>query len=68
VPGDDPGKPDGISATTNGRGTDRLHVFTSKAEPFKEQESYSKFGAWTVLHAGGDFIAAARALGTKATA
>ncbi len=58
-----PGKDDeGISATVNALGTDRLHVFSSSAYPFAPDESYSKFGAWTVLHAGGDFAEAARRL------
>jgi len=61
-----PGKDEGISATTNGRGTDRLHVFSSSAEPFEADESYSKFGAFTLLEHAGDFAAAARALRKEA--
>ena len=57
-----PGKPAGISATTNTLGTDHLHVFTSSAPPFIPDESYSKFGAWCLLNTGGDFVAAARQL------
>ncbi len=57
-----PGKSEGISATTNATGTDHLHVFTSSAAPFLADESYSKFGAWCLLNAGGDFVAAARQL------
>ncbi len=57
-----PGKSEGISATTNALGTDRLHVFTSSAPPFVPDESYSKFGAWALLNVAGDFAAAARQL------
>jgi hypothetical protein len=57
-----PGKAEGVSATTNATGTDHLHVFTSSAPPFVADESYSKFGAWCLLNAGGDFAAAARQL------
>jgi len=62
-----PGKlRDGISATTNALGTDRLHVFSSNAAPFDPDMSYSKFGAFALLEHGGDFTAAARALRTEA--
>ena len=57
-----PGKSDGISATTNALGTDRLHVFSSSAAPFEPDTSYSKFAAWTLLHAAGDYSEAARRL------
>jgi hypothetical protein len=57
-----PGKDYGISATVNGRGTGRLHVFSSGAAPLEPDTSYSKFGALTALEFGGDFRAAARAL------
>jgi hypothetical protein len=57
-----PGKSDGISASTNALGTDRLHVFTSSAAPFEPDTSYSKFGAWALLHTAGDFGEAARQL------
>lgn len=60
-----PGKNHGLSATTNGLGTDRLHVFTSSAPPLGGDESYSKFGAWAALNHGGDFRAAAAALRAK---
>jgi P4 family phage/plasmid primase-like protien len=56
-----PGKDQGISATINHNGTDRLHVFTSST-PFEPSQSYSKFGAYTILNHHGDFGAAARAL------
>jgi hypothetical protein len=58
-----PGKVGGtISATTNALATDRLHIFSSNAEPLKPDESYSKFGAFALLEHAGDFSAAARAL------
>ena len=56
-----PGKDVGISATINHLGTDRLHVFTSSSA-FDADTSYSKFGALTALHHGGDFGRAALAL------
>lgn len=57
-----PGKPsgEGISATTNGIGTDRFHVFTTSTA--FEPTSYSKFGAYALLAHGGDHSEAARAL------
>lgn len=60
-----PGKTTGISASTNALGTDRLHVFTTSAAPLDGGESYSKFGAYTALHFGGDHKRAARALGQQ---
>jgi len=57
-----PGKPSGISASTNALGTDRLYVFSTNAAPLEGGESYSKFGAYATLYFGGDFVAAAKAL------
>jgi hypothetical protein len=57
-----PGKPAGISASTNALGTDRLHVFTTSAPPLQGDESYSKFGFFAEIHHGGDHSAAAGAL------
>lgn len=57
-----PGKREGVSATSNALGTDRLYVFSSSAAPFDPDESFSKFGAWALLNAGGDFSEAARRL------
>jgi hypothetical protein len=57
-----PGKPTGISASTNALGTDRLHVFTTSAPPLQGDESYSKMGAYAELYHGGDHSAAAGAL------
>ena len=55
----------GISATTNHAGSDLLCVF-STSTPFETIDAghtYTKFGAYAVLNHGGDFGAAARALG-----
>lgn len=57
-----PGKPSGISATTNALGTDRLHIFSTNAPPFEGGQSYHKFAAYTLLHHHGDYTAAAREL------
>ncbi len=57
-----PGKDDGTSATTNVGGTDLLYVFSSNAEPFEQDESYTKFAAYTVLNHAGDYNAAAQRL------
>jgi hypothetical protein len=62
----------GWSATTNRTGNDTLIVFSSST-PFEEWDgtpgrsapSYSKFAAYTILYHGGDFEAAARALGEE---
>jgi putative DNA primase/helicase len=53
----------GISATTGGAadGRDRLYVFSS-ATDFPTEQPMTKFGAYAVLHHGGDHSAAARAL------
>lgn len=50
----------GIGATTNALGTDRLHVFTTST--VLEPTSYSKFGALTALRFNGDHRKAAEAL------
>jgi P4 family phage/plasmid primase-like protien len=61
-----PGKPAGVSATIGfcrtKRGDSKLHVFTTNAEPFEADKSYSKFEAFAVLRHNGDFSAAAKAL------
>lgn len=67
-----PGKRLGVSATT-GRdpARDRLYVFTSSTE-FEPEKPYTKFGAYALLHHGGDYSGAARELrrrgyGSRAT-
>ncbi|MEV7264184.1 DUF3987 domain-containing protein [Micromonospora aurantiaca] len=57
-----PEKTLGISATTNARGTDRFHNFSTSGWPFEAEQSYSKFGAYALLNHGGDHSAAAREL------
>lgn len=62
-----PGKTDpGISATTGqaADGVDRLYVF-STSTTFEAEKPYTKFAAYTHLHHGGDFNAAARDLGRQ---
>lgn len=56
-----PGKPDGISASTNHGGHDLLHVFTSSSV-FEPERSYTKFHAYGILHHAGDLKAAGKAL------
>ena len=60
-----PGKPEGISATTGGGGYDLFYVFSSNARPFEARTSYSKFAAFAQLQHGGDYGAAAAALGRQ---
>ncbi len=57
-----PGKDGGVSATTNHQGSDLLHVFSSNADPFEAEGSYSKFAAYALIHHAGDFKEAARDL------
>jgi len=58
-PGKDPRS--GISATTGRNDGDNLYVFSSST-PFETERPYSKFGAYTLLHHGGDYAAAAKEL------
>ncbi len=60
-----PGKDEGCSATTNYADSDLLHIFSSNAEPFDIDESYSKFQAFTLLKHDDDFFAAASDLRRK---
>jgi hypothetical protein len=57
----------GISATTNHAGSDLLCVFSTSTpfETIDAERSYDKFAAYAVLNHGGDFGAAARALGAQ---
>jgi hypothetical protein len=64
-----PNKTDGISATTNFNGNDKLFVF-STSTIFEAESSYSKFAAYAHLNTNGDFKQAAlqlRNLGYGAT-
>jgi len=52
----------GISATTGkANDRDRLYVFSSATE-FEQEKPYNKFGAYALLHHGGDHSAAAKEL------
>lgn len=57
-----PGKTTGQSASVNYGDHDKLHVFSSNADPFEDEQTYSKFAAYALLNHGGDYRAAARAL------
>jgi hypothetical protein len=61
-----PGKDRGVSATTNHSGSDTLKVF-STSTVFDTDGTHNKFGAFALLEHGGDFTAAARALGAQST-
>ena len=52
----------GGSATTGRNDADRLFVFTTSTE-FTSEKAYSKFDAYTLLHHGGNYRAAAKELG-----
>ena len=56
-----PDKKVGISATTNFGGSDLFYPFTSSTE-FAPETSYTKFGAYALLHHGGDYSKVALAL------
>lgn len=60
-----PEKKVGWSATTNYGGSDMFHVFSTNADPFEGEATYSKFAAFTLLNHGGDFRAAAKALAAR---
>jgi P4 family phage/plasmid primase-like protien len=60
-----PGKNIGISATTgHAEDRDRLYVFTTSTE-FDTETPYTKFGAYALLHHGGNHQEAASALRKK---
>src|SRR5262249_23068877 len=54
-----PGKDFSLSATTNYHGSDLLYVFSTNANPFENETSYSKFAAYALLNHGGDYKSAA---------
>lgn len=60
-----PGKMSGGHSATLKDSTDRLWVFSEEAQPFEAFKLYDKFGAYAALEHGGDFAAAARALGAR---
>ncbi|MCW3059910.1 MAG: primase, partial [Capsulimonas sp.] len=53
----------GISATSNYANSRLFYVFSSNASPFESEKSYTPMGVYATLEHGGDFAAAARALG-----
>jgi hypothetical protein len=59
-----PGKNEGVSATTNFSGNDKLFVF-STSTIFNAESSYSKFAAYAQIEHNGDFKQAAKALREK---
>jgi hypothetical protein len=59
-----PGKDNGVSATTNYAGSDKLVVF-STSTPFETETSYSKFAAYAVLNHEGDYSKAAAELAER---
>jgi hypothetical protein len=54
----------GISATTGHCG-DHLYVFSTNAQPFEAENTYSKFAAHAILNCSGYYAAAARDLNAK---
>jgi hypothetical protein len=62
-----PGKAIGHSATTGylraRNGAEKFFCFSSNGFPFEPQQSYSRFAVYAWLNHGGDFAAAARAMG-----
>lgn len=56
-----PGKSDGISATTNYAGNDKLYVF-STSTAFEAHNSYSKFATFAITSHNGNFSQAAQDL------
>lgn len=62
-----PGKDRGsCSATVSVKnGIEKLHVFSTNADPFDAEESYNAFFVYAYLNHGKDFSAAAKALGEK---
>lgn len=54
-----PGKDQGLSATVNANGTDRLVVHSTSTLFAPSPESYDRFGAYALLEHGGDLAAAA---------
>jgi hypothetical protein len=59
-----PGKDEGVSATTNFKGSDVFKVFSTSTE-FDTEHTYTKFGVYTALEHAGDFKAAAREIGRE---
>lgn len=61
-----PGKNAGTSASASITGAcNSFHVFSSNAAPFRADESYTRFGVYSLLNHGGDMAAAARTLSNR---
>ena len=62
-----PGKKIGVSATSGyckgEKSGDRFCVFSTNAWPFQDGQTYSKFGAFALVHCGNDIRTAAKKLG-----
>lgn len=57
-----PGKDWGVSATFDYKGNNCFYVFSSNADPFEADNSYSPFAVYAILEHGGDYGEAAKAL------
>lgn len=53
---------EGISATTNYDNRPMFYVFSSSADPFRENKGYSKFHTFALLNHGGNFKEASKAV------
>jgi len=60
-----PGKTKGISATFGKVGKNKFYVFSSNADPFEPEQSYSMFAVRAILQFNGDFSACAKELSKK---
>lgn len=61
-PGKDFGGPSATSGVRGEGGDDLLWVFSTNAEPLEANKSYTKFGAYTLLHHEGDWAEATKQL------
>lgn len=59
-----PGKREGISGSTNYHESDLFYPWSTSTE-FEADRGYNRFSVYTILEHGGDFSAAARALGAS---
>ncbi|MDB5350510.1 MAG: hypothetical protein JWN86_1757 [Planctomycetota bacterium] len=60
-----PGKDDGGFSASTGYCGDKLHVFSSNADPLEAEKTYDKFAAYAWLQHAGDFRSAAAELGRQ---
>ena len=59
-----PGKKSGVSATMN-HIPGKFYVFSSNADPFESETSYTPFAIYTLLECGGNYSQAAKQLAEK---